>query len=371
MTEQRRRKQATRAHMADTGEKYTQARRALAQGAAPPAGGRPPAPPAAGAPGGASMPVHFTDLAHNTILLAQDEARMLGAVAVAPEHLLLAALRTGSLRSLATHGNLRASALFAAILQADGLGAELVRGALPYSSETEEALCAALALAAARGVRGPSVEHLALALAAQARCAALLDQLGMSDLAERIDAAWPRTRAALELQAAPDWRAAMARQPPSPGPVPPLFERYSPEAHAAVDAGVVAAGELESGYVELEHLLIGALQAPAGIAAAVRATWRERFAAATAALREQSAERPARATGIFDAGARALIAEEVPALAARRGEACLSSGHLLLALLDSPADSLHAARAALGDTRALAGELAALLPGAERMSLGG
>src|ERR1700716_1242569 len=40
----------------------------------------------------------FTDQAHNLILLAEDEARMLGRPVVEPEHLLLALLRHGNVR---------------------------------------------------------------------------------------------------------------------------------------------------------------------------------------------------------------------------------------------------------------------------------
>jgi hypothetical protein len=42
----------------------------------------------------------FTDQAYNAILLAVDEARMLGHSRVDPEHLLLAAARYGNVESL-------------------------------------------------------------------------------------------------------------------------------------------------------------------------------------------------------------------------------------------------------------------------------
>jgi hypothetical protein len=72
MTANRRSKQATRARMAQNGEKYTEARRALV---------------AAGGTGGGEdprvtikwpqdSPGWFTDQAYNAILLAADEARM-------------------------------------------------------------------------------------------------------------------------------------------------------------------------------------------------------------------------------------------------------------------------------------------------------
>jgi ATP-dependent Clp protease ATP-binding subunit ClpA len=42
----------------------------------------------------------FTDQAYNVILLAEDEARMLGQTVVEPEHLLLALTRHGNVRQL-------------------------------------------------------------------------------------------------------------------------------------------------------------------------------------------------------------------------------------------------------------------------------
>src|SRR5215470_15856265 len=95
MTANRRSKRVIRSRMAQTGEKYTEARRAhLASG---------------GHSGGAGAGEHpsgtiawpedslgwFTDQAYNAILLAADEARMLSHPRIDPEHLLLAASRYG------------------------------------------------------------------------------------------------------------------------------------------------------------------------------------------------------------------------------------------------------------------------------------
>ena len=100
MTQNRRSKRVIRSRMAQTGEKYTEARRAhLASG---------------GHSGGASADEYpgdtitwpedslgwFTDQAYNAILLAADEARMLSHPRIDPEHLLLAAARYGNVESL-------------------------------------------------------------------------------------------------------------------------------------------------------------------------------------------------------------------------------------------------------------------------------
>ena len=91
MTQNRRPKRAIRSRMAQTGEKYTEARRAhLASG------GHSGGASAGEYPGGTiTWPEDslgwFTDPAYNAILLAADEARMLSHPGIGPEHLLLAA----------------------------------------------------------------------------------------------------------------------------------------------------------------------------------------------------------------------------------------------------------------------------------------
>src|ERR1039457_233860 len=86
MTEDRQSKRATRSRMAQTGEKYTDARRALL--ASDGDSGR------TGGDAGVTMKWPedslgwFTDQAYNAILLAEDEARMMSHSSVDPEHLL-------------------------------------------------------------------------------------------------------------------------------------------------------------------------------------------------------------------------------------------------------------------------------------------
>src|SRR6266566_6191303 len=86
MTQNRRPKRAIRSRMAQTGEKYTEARRAhLASG------GHSGGASAGEYPGGTiTWPEDslgwFTDQAYNAILLAADEARMLSHPGIGPEH---------------------------------------------------------------------------------------------------------------------------------------------------------------------------------------------------------------------------------------------------------------------------------------------
>ncbi len=64
--------------------------------------------------------------------------------------------------------------------------------------------------------------------------------------------------------------AASGRTPPSPGPIPPIFERFTSQARVAIDAGIEQANRLNDPYVEPVHLLFGILDAKAGVAASVR-----------------------------------------------------------------------------------------------------
>lgn len=101
MTESRRSKRATRSRMAQTGEKYTEARRAMlaAGGSTGGTGGTGEGPDVALLWPEDSLG-WFTDQAYNAILLADDEARMLSHVSVEPEHLLLATTRFGNVARL-------------------------------------------------------------------------------------------------------------------------------------------------------------------------------------------------------------------------------------------------------------------------------
>lgn len=61
-----------------------------------------------------------TDQAYNSILLAEDEARMLGRAAVEPEHLLLALARQVSLESLLSRRGVTSRDIHAALIRARG-----------------------------------------------------------------------------------------------------------------------------------------------------------------------------------------------------------------------------------------------------------
>jgi hypothetical protein len=82
----------------------------------------------------------FTDQAYNAILLAEDEARMLGQAVVEPEHLLLAAARRGNVEQLLAREGVVAGAIHTALVRMRGLGDQLVLGAVPRSTASERVL---------------------------------------------------------------------------------------------------------------------------------------------------------------------------------------------------------------------------------------
>lgn len=283
----------------------------------------------------------FTDQAYNLILLAEDEARMLGHPAVEPEHLLLAFARHGNVERLLREQGITASDLHAAILRAGGLGDELVLGRVSRSRATDEVLEGAVDAAAARGVRGPSSEHVLLALGQDERAIAVLQEVGITDVDRLVDAKYPR-RAALSSEQVKRHllRVAMNASPPQPGPIAPVFERYTAEAQRAVRAASEAAALLEHRYVQPLHLLLGCLHVPDSLAATVL---EDELAPSDMGTLGEAMERarmygpnPAhQATGIFTEAARHIVAEQALTYAYRHDHPSIGTGHLLLATLDA------------------------------------
>jgi ATP-dependent Clp protease ATP-binding subunit ClpA len=345
--------------MAQTGQKYTEARRALL------GSGR----TSGGAGEGPGVPVTwpedslgwFTDQAYNAILLAADEARMLSHPRVDPEHLLLAAARRGNVERLLASEGIDARAIHDVIVQINGFGdrLELRPGRSPAS---EEVLRGAVTAAAARGVLGPSTEHLLIALGEHELPARILAGLGVGSAQALVDAEFARypdfprppvDQALIERRAAQ--LAASSPAPPSPGPIPPVFERFTTQARDAISAGIQYAREADDPYVEPAHLLFGVLASKAGVVATVRARqgWdipagqfaRPRYLGAPGMYTPVAghdnvfaAGQPpySRATGIFSPQARRIVAEGALIVAERLGRRALTTGHVLIAILERP-----------------------------------
>jgi ATP-dependent Clp protease ATP-binding subunit ClpA len=332
MTQNRRSKRATRSRMEQTGEKYTDARRALlASGSDGDPSGEDPDVTIAWPEDSLGW---FTDQAHNAVLLAEDEARMMNHSIVDPEHLLLAAARRGNAESLLlTRARIAAREIHDAILRHRGFGEKLVLHPRP-SLASEEVLGLAVSAALARGVSGPSTEHLLLALGEQEPSARILAELGLRDVRPLVDAKYPVTRAPLDqafIQRRAPQLAGTVRRAPSPGPIPPIFERFSTQARDAINAGIARARKLDAPRVEVAHLLYGVLDSKTGVVATVRS----RFGWELPPAQFVQARSP-QAADIFSSDARRIVAEDVLIIAERLSHRPITTGHLLIAILESP-----------------------------------
>ena len=79
------------------------------------------------------------------------------------------------------------------------------------------------------------------------RVSAILDEVGVRDVVALVDAMPGERRAAVSPERLKHWllRAGMRSSAPQPGPVPPVFERYTAEAQRAVRAASETAALLE------------------------------------------------------------------------------------------------------------------------------
>lgn len=357
MTQNRRSKHAVRSRMAQTGEKYTQARRALLASSGSNGGAEDDPGVTTGWPQDSLG--WFTDQAYNAILLADDEARMLSHPEVDPEHLLLAAARYGNVEHLLAREGINARAIHDVVVRARGFGDKLELRPR-RSAASEEVLRRAVAAAAERGVLGPSTEHLLIALGEQEPTARILAELGVGSARALVDAGYPVLRppvdhAIIERRAAQ--LAASGGEPPSPGPIPPVFERFTSCARDAINAGAEYARTADDARVEPVHLLRGVLSAEAGAVAAVRTRYGWRIPPV------QSAQpRFPRATGIFSPDARRIVAEDVLVIAERLGRAAITTAHILIAILERPDDGAGEIISSLPDIQAITAAAVAAAP---------
>jgi ATP-dependent Clp protease ATP-binding subunit ClpA len=354
MTEHRRAKRDTRSRMGQTGEKYTDARRALLASGGD--GGR-----GGGDPGVTiSWPKDslgwFTDQAYNLILLADDEARMMSHATVEPEHLLLATTRRGNAERLLAG---LSHAIHDQILRIKGFGDKLELRPR-RSPASEEVLRRAVLAAADRGVRGPSTEHLLLAVGERGLPAQVLAELGITDIKPVVDAKYPATRPPIDralVQVRAAQLAAHGLTPPSPGPIPPIFERFTSQARDAINAGIEHARKVDAPYVELVHLLHGVMTVKSGVVATVRSRFSWELPPA-----QFVQPRYPRATGIFSPDARRIVAEDVLIIAERLSHRPITTGHLLITILESPDEHTSEITSSLPEIRDIATAITDALP---------
>jgi ATP-dependent Clp protease ATP-binding subunit ClpA len=175
-----------------------------------------------------------------------------------------------------------------------------------------------------------------------------------------VDAKYPVTRAALDRafvrRRAPQ-SAGVVRTAPSPGPIPPTFERFTSQAGDAINAGIEHARKLDAPYVEPAHLLSGVLDAKTGVAA----TMRSRYSWDLPRAPFVKPQYP-RATDIFSQDARRIVAKDALVIAERLDHRPLTTGHLLIAILESPDEHTGEIISLLPDVREITTAVIDALP---------
>jgi hypothetical protein len=169
----------------------------------------------------------------------------------------------------------------------------------------------------------------------------MLEDLGL-DAVSLVDAIAGERREPVSPGRLKHWLLRVAGQSAAaqPGPVVPVFERYTAEAQRAVRAASETAALLEHGYVGPLHLLLGCLHVRDSLAARVLDV---ELAPSDMGTMGEAMERarmygpnPAhQATGIFTPEARRIVAEGALAYAYRHDDPWIGTGHLLLATLDA------------------------------------
>lgn len=312
----------------------------------------------------------FSRDAAESLRLAEDEARMLGRVEVEPEHLLLAICRRGRGREMLDRCSAQPRELHAAIVRRHGQGDDLRLGRLPRSRRTEAVLERVVTVAAQRGEAWPGDVEMLLALVADKGVRSVLEQVGMEAPAQLVEQEHPSRREPLD-DAAMRRRLLAAALDENPRPLRtpvPAFERFTSEARRVISAAAETAARLEHREVDAFHLLLGCLQVSDSLAGQVVA---ERWAGdelgtaddAVELARRRAPHPATQATGVFSARARRVVAEDALALAYRHEHRRITSGHLLLAVLDSGDPPTQ--RMTWPYSQQLARDLVRRLPGAE------
>jgi Clp amino terminal domain, pathogenicity island component len=251
--------------------------------------------------------------------------------------------RGGNVRRLFAERGVSGSDVYARIVGRSGVGDDLALGGVPRSRLTDRVLERAVDLAAERGVLGPSSEHLLLALASdrELEASAILSNLGI-DVVALVDGMPGERLEAVSPERLKQWllRVGMRSSMPQPGPVTPVFERYTAEAQRAVRAAAETAALLEHSYVAPMHLLLGCLHVPGSLAervldAELAPSDMGTVGEATDRARLYGPNPAHQATGIFTPEARRIVAEGALSYAYRHDDPWIGTGHLLLATLDA------------------------------------
>jgi ATP-dependent Clp protease ATP-binding subunit ClpA len=242
VTDERTRKQAIRRRMQQTGEKYTEARRALEREAED----------------SRSEVGRFSEGARQVIVRAQEEARSLKHDRVDTEHLLLGLLHEkDGVAARALRGRVvTAERARAEILRRVASGEETTPRTVPFAPRAKKVLERALHEALGMEQNSITGEHLLLALADEPEglAAVLLSDLGADSLTLRFEVIRMLSASGRGLgPATPEAAAAL--------------ERCTERARAVCEFAKEEARDLGHASVIDEHLLLGLLRVPDGLAA--------------------------------------------------------------------------------------------------------
>jgi hypothetical protein len=193
-----------------------------------------------------------------------------------------------------------------------------------------------------------------------------LRELGLADVTALVDAAYPVERPALDAETVARCAAvARNRGAPRPGPMPPVFERFTDDGRRAIEAAIESARALQSEFVTPTHILIALLGVERGAIATVRAEHLHEFDSLRQRATEALTGRPRPPTAIFSASARQLVAEGVLEIAHRLNQRSLTTEHLFVAVSESPDPTITELRQTLPNIGDLAAEVAKMPPGDE------
>lgn len=257
MTDDRARKKAVRRRMAQTGEKYTEARRAL-DGAPSSGQAQTEQPPADLARRGEFG--RFTDGARRVVVLAREEAGALQHDAVGSQHLLLGLLREqdGIAARVLASLHITLERVRAAVVQRAGTRDRGAPGQLQFTPGAKEVLELALREALWLGDNYIGTEHILLGLA-----------LETEGVAAGILLDFNADSKTLRSKVIGDLSGVDYRPPSEAGAVRHgggMFERFTERARTVIELARRESRELGHDHVGGDHILLGLLREPGGIA---------------------------------------------------------------------------------------------------------
>jgi ATP-dependent Clp protease ATP-binding subunit ClpA len=258
VTDDRARKKAVRRRMAQTGEKYTEARRALENAATDPEteGAQPEDPAWRGQFG------RFTDSARRAIALARKEARALEHDGVGSEHILLGLLREedGIAARVLASLDITVDRVHASLVRSAGSGDGVAAGELYFTAGAKQALELALREALSLGHNYIGTEHILLGLAREDEGTAARVLLTFGADLDKL-----HNEVVRNLAGSGGGRA-VSLAAESPRRSSHMLEHLSPRARDAIDWARLEARALGHDHIADAHILLGLLREPEGLA---------------------------------------------------------------------------------------------------------